>query len=63
MNKLLKLVVFLAVTIIGIWGMIHFSKDLLILIRGVVGFVALVLVVAIVISLIERMRRSSQVNK
>jgi len=63
MNKLLKLVVFLAVTIIGIWGMIYFSKDILILIKGIVGLVALLLVVAIVIGLIERIKRSSQVDK
>lgn len=63
MNKLLKLAVFLGVIIVTVWGMVYFSKDLLILIRGIVGLAAVVLVAAIVVSLIERVQRSSQVKK
>ncbi len=63
MNKLLKLAVFLGVIIVTVWGMVYFSKDLLILIRGIAGLVAVVLVAAIVVSLIERVQRSSQVKK
>jgi len=63
MSKLLKLAVFLGVIMVTVWGMVYFSKDLLILIRGIVGLVAVVLVAAIVVSLIERVQRSSEVKK
>jgi hypothetical protein len=63
MNKLLKLAALLGLIIVIVWGMVYFSKDLLILMRGIVGLVAVVLVAAIVVSLIERVQRSSQVKK
>ena len=63
MNKLLKLVVSLGVIIVIAWGVVYFSKDLLILMRGIVGLVAVVLIAAIVVSLIERVQRSSEVKK
>ena len=63
MSRLLKLAVFLGVIVVIVWGMVYFSKDLLILMRGIVGLVAVVLVAAIVVSLIERVQRSSQVKK
>ncbi len=63
MNKLLKLVVSLGVIIVIAWGVVYFSKDLLILMRGIVGLVAVVLIAAIVVSLIERVQRSGEIKK
>ncbi len=58
MNGWLRFLIFLGIIALGIWGLIYFRREVFILLKGMLGFVAILLIVLAVVSLWERVHRS-----
>jgi len=58
MNKWLKILILLGGAVLGIGGIIYFWREIFILIKGILGFIAITLIVLIVISLWEKAYKS-----
>jgi len=58
MNKWLKILILLGGAVLGIGGIIYFWREIFILIKGILGFIAITLIVLIVISLWEKVYKS-----
>ncbi len=57
MNGWLRFVIFLGIIVLGICGVIYFRREILILLKGVLGFIAILLIILAVISLWEKVYR------
>lgn len=58
MNGWLRFLIFLGIIVLGICGLIYFWREILILLKGVLGFIAILLIILAVVSLWERVHRS-----
>ncbi len=58
MNRWLRFLILLGAIALGICGLIYFRREIFVLLKGVFGFIAILLVVLAVISLWERVPRS-----
>lgn len=58
MNGWLRFLIFLGIIALGICGLIYFRREVFILLKGMLGFVAILLIVLAVVSLWERVHRS-----
>lgn len=59
MNGWLRFLIFLGIIVLGICGLIYFWREILILLKGVLGFIAILLIILAVISLWEKVYKSN----
>jgi len=59
MNGWLRFLIFLGMIVLGICGLIYFRREIFILIKGVLGFIAILLIVLAVASLWEKVYKSN----
>lgn len=59
MNGWLRFFIFLGMIVLGIGGLIYFWKEMFILIKGVLGFIAILLIILAVVSLWERIGKAT----
>jgi len=59
MNGWLRFLIFLGMIVLGICGLIYFRREIFILIKGVLGFIAIILIILAVVSLWEKIYRSN----
>ncbi len=58
MNGWLRFLIFLGIIVLGICGLIYFWREIFILLKGVLGFIAILLIILAVASLWEKVYRS-----
>ena len=58
MNGWLRFLIFLGMIVLGICGLIYFWREIFILLKGVLGFVAILLIILAVASLWEKVYKS-----
>jgi len=58
MNGWLRFLIFLGIIVLGICGLIYFWREIFILLKGVLGFVAILLIILAVASLWEKVYKS-----
>ena len=59
MNGWLRFLIFLGIIVLGICGLIYSWREILILLKGVLGFIAILLIILAVISLWEKVYKSN----
>lgn len=59
MNGWLRFLIFLGIIVLGICGLIYFWREILILLKGVLGFMAILLIILAVASLWERIHNAT----
>lgn len=59
MNGWLRFLIFLGIIVLGIGGLIYFWREMFILIKGVLGFIAILLIILAAVSLWEKIYRSN----
>ncbi len=59
MNGWLRFLIFLGIIVLGICGLIYFWREILILLKGVLGFMAILLIILAVASLWERIHKAT----
>ena len=59
MNGWLRFLIFLGMIVLGICGLIYFRREIFILIKGVLGFIAILLIILAVASLWERVHKAT----
>lgn len=58
MNGWVRLLILLGVVVLGLCGLIYFRRETLMLIKGMLGLMAILLIVLAVVSLWEKARKS-----
>jgi len=58
MNGWLRFLIFLGIIVLGICGLIYFWREIFILLKGVLGFIAILLIILAVASLWEKVYKS-----
>ncbi len=59
MNGWVRLLVLLGVVVLGLCGLIYFRRETLMLIKGTLGLIAILLIILAVVTLWEKVRKSS----
>ncbi len=59
MNGWLGFLIFLGIIVLGVCGLIYFWREIFILLKGVLGFIAILLIILAVASLWEKVYKSS----
>jgi len=59
MNGWLRFLIFLGIIVLGICGLIYFWREIFILLKGVLGFIAILLIILAVVSLWEKVYKSN----
>jgi len=59
MDGWLRFLIFLGIIVLGICGLIYFWREIFILLKGVLGFIAILLIVLAVASLWEKVYKSN----
>jgi len=59
MNGWLKLLLLLGIGVLGLFGLIYFRREILMLVKGMLGLVAILLIILAVVTLWEKAHKSS----
>jgi hypothetical protein len=59
MNGWLRFLIFLGIIVLGICGLIYFWREIFIVLKGVLGFIAILLIILAVAGLWERIHKAT----
>lgn len=58
MNGWLRLLVLLGIVVLGLFGLIYFRREIVMLVKGTLGLIAILLIILAVVTLWEKARKS-----